>query len=135
MSLFAEIAIPAAVDMLFTYSVPLDLQERIQCGQHVRISFGTRTMTGFAIRLPKLPHKKIKPISTIIDEEPIFTTEMMNVLQWIADYYIAPLGEVMKSALPQGLTTKEPNIKTERVLLFPMKKTRMGTMEKWFCKY
>ena len=41
----------------------------------------------------------------------------------------------MKSALPQGLTTKEPNIKTERVLLFPMKKTRMGTMEKWFCKY
>ena len=67
-----------------------DLQERIQCGQHVRISFGTRTMTGFVF-LSKLPHKKIKPISTIIDEEPIFTTEMMNVLQWIADYYIAPL--------------------------------------------
>ncbi len=130
MSLFAEIAIPAAVDMLFTYSVPLDLQERIQCGQHVRISFGTRTMTGFVIRLSKTsPQKKLKPISTIIDEEPIFTTEMMNVLQWIADYYIAPLGEVMKSALPQGLTTKEPNIKTERGIVISYEKKR--EWEQW----
>lgn len=102
--LFAEVAVPVAVDTLFTYSVPPELSRAAKAGVRVVVPFGKRTLTGFIVavthRKPDVPN--IKSILDIIDAEPILSDELLYLTKWIADYYFAPLGEVLKTVLVQG---------------------------------
>ena len=115
-NLFAEIAVPAAVETLFTYRVPNELFSEIKIGARVKIPFGTRTIIGVVIRLSPSTtiSKNLKSILSLVDSEPIFNSELLNTLKWISDYYIAPIGEVLKSALPQGLKEQQPKPKLEQ---------------------
>lgn len=104
--MFAEVAIPVAVDQLFTYAIPVDLQSAAQPGVRVVVSFGKRTLTGFLIRLNTTTSlRNIKPIVDVLDASPILSSEMLLLAEWIAEYYMAPIGEVLKSMLVQGSAT------------------------------
>lgn len=107
---------PAAVETLFTYGVPNEFMDTIQIGARVKIPFGTRTIVGVVIRLAKTTSvkKKLKFIHSLIDTKPIFNSELLKTLCWIAAYYVAPLGEVLNGALPQGLKQQEPRPKFEK---------------------
>ncbi len=109
--LFVDLAIPGAGEKLFTYSVPNDLIHAIKRGVRVITSFGKRIVIGFVVetsaeslsvaeRGHSVPH--IKPIRDVLDPEPILTEDLLNLTGWIAEYYIAPLGEVLKAVLVQG---------------------------------
>ena len=109
--LYCDLAIPGAVDKLFTYSVPPELQSAIRRGIRVIASFGSRTVIGFIVetsarsqacaeRGRSVPH--IKPIQDILDSEPILSDDILDLTQWLSEYYFAPWGEVLKSVLVQG---------------------------------
>lgn len=100
----ANVSIPLPFDRLFTYSIPDELSELAIPGARVMVPFGKKFKIGYIVDCPEsttLP--AIKPIKDILDPKPVFTEEMLKLCTWIADYYMAPLGEVLRSATPAGL--------------------------------
>ncbi len=103
--MFAKVAIPSPLTDFFTYEVPPKMEDQIFIGQRVFVPFGKfRKVTGFVVVLTyDKPEFKTKKIIDLLDDKPIFTTEMLKLAKWISNYYIAPLGEVMKTFLPKGI--------------------------------
>jgi primosomal protein N' (replication factor Y) len=111
-----SIAILAPIEGLLTYSVPDSLQEKINPGQRVMVPLGRRKAVGIVMGEEKNPPLlSYKPIESILDEEPTFTSSQLEFMKWAADYYLAPIGEMMKVALPGMLThakSKKFGVKT-----------------------
>jgi primosomal protein N' (replication factor Y) len=100
-----EVAVAAPLDKTFYYTVPEDPSSKALIGMRVIVPFGKRTVTGYIVGLPEsLPEGMgetvLKDVRDIPDPDPSFTPEMLRFYRWIADYYISPLGEVIKAALP-----------------------------------
>ena len=104
--LFVDVAVPVAVDRLFTYSVPAELQPLVQRGVRVLAPFGKRSVIGIVINFSQTKPKfaNIRAISDLLDAAPIMSDELLDVSTWIADYYFAPVGEVVKAMVVQGST-------------------------------
>src|ERR1051326_3680358 len=101
--MFAEIAIPLYIDETFTYRVPERLEAAAQVGCRCLLPFGNRALTGYIVALSlstneEIPLESIKDISSVLDETPIIIPEVLELTRWIADYYYAPWGEVLKAA-------------------------------------
>jgi primosomal protein N' (replication factor Y) len=105
--LFAEIAIPTAVRGTFTYRIPEELRGDVVPGVRVEVPFGARLTTGFVVRLAdKAPAEvaKIREVREVLDDEhPALLPEIVELCEWAADYYLAPVGEVLRSALPANM--------------------------------
>lgn len=98
-----EIALPVAVEKSFTYLLPPDLQSEAAVGVRVIVPFGRKYATGLIIGFPDFPPPiPLKPVSDIIDAKPVIPEEVLRLCIWISEYYFAPLGEVLKSALPHA---------------------------------
>ena len=107
-----EIAIEVAVAMpvhgTFTYRVPEDLARLASPGTRVLVPFGRRRATGYVLGpAPPSDRADIKLIVDVLDERPVFPGAMIPFLRWTADYYKHPLGQVIETALPGGLTVSE----------------------------
>jgi primosomal protein N' (replication factor Y) (superfamily II helicase) len=103
---FAELLLPVPIPKLFTYRVPLVLNEKIKPGLRAIVQFGDRKiLTGIVIHVHETPPKEYeaKYILELLDDEPIVYAQQVKLFQWIADYYLCTLGEVMNAALPSGL--------------------------------
>jgi len=113
---YISVAICLPVFSAFTYEVPPHLQELIQPAKRVLVPFGKRKITGFILSsFSEDPEIPTKSIIDILDEEPLFPPEMLELFYWIAGYYMYPLGEVIQTALPKGLLVSD----TYAVLLTP----------------
>jgi len=105
-NLYLEVAIAAPIHQSLTYLVPTGAKPpRVGC--RVLVPLGQRQVTGYVLGLatPPEPGLKIKKYSEVLDREPLFPASMLSFFRWIADYYLHPLGEVIKTALPAGTTT------------------------------
>ena len=105
-TLFTEVLLPVPVPRLFTYRVPFDLNDHIRVGQRVIVQFGDRKIvTGLVHAVHEQPPKNVeaKYILEILDEFPSVNEIQLKLFQWIAEYYMCTLGEVMNAALPAGL--------------------------------
>ncbi|MEA3427998.1 MAG: primosomal protein N', partial [Thermodesulfobacteriota bacterium] len=101
---YIEVAVALPVYNTFTYRVPENLSFFASIGKRVLVPFGRRRVTGYIIGPSEaMDHCKIKLVLDILDETPIFHLSMIPFFRWIADYYMYPIGEVIKSALPGGL--------------------------------
>lgn len=101
---YIEVAVALPVYNTFTYRVPENLSFFASIGKRALVPFGRRRVTGYIIGPSEdMDHCKIKLVLDILDETPIFHSSMIPFFKWIADYYIYPIGEVIKSALPGGL--------------------------------
>jgi primosomal protein N' (replication factor Y) len=101
--MLADVALPVAVDREFTYLVPPDLAEAAVPGVRVIVPFGRRHATGLIVRIPEATAVKgLRPIMDILDAEPVVSAELLHLCLWIAEYYMAPPGDVFKTALPHG---------------------------------
>ncbi|MGC6417021.1 MAG: primosomal protein N', partial [Bradymonadia bacterium] len=101
MSRFAEIAIPVPLRTTFHYRVPPRCSQNISPGQRVLVPFGSRKMVGYCVGITDEAPQGVdaKELIRIIDEdEPTFGPAMMSFVSFLADYYMAPIGEVMRSA-------------------------------------
>lgn len=94
-------SLPTPLDRAFTYSLPETLRHRVKPGARVIVPFGPRRLTGVALRLHnEAPNVAVKDVSRLIDVEPVLSDDLISLGRWIAGYYCAPLGEVLRSMLP-----------------------------------
>ena len=107
---YADLILPLPLQGTFTYAVPAQMQAVVKVGMRVLVPFGrNKTYLGIVARLhDRQPQGyEVKPISQLMDEEPIVTPEQLKLWQWIADYYLSPIGDVYKAALPAGLKAED----------------------------
>jgi len=103
---FAEIVLPVPIARLFTYRVPKDWEEKVKVGQRVIVPFGQRKiLTGIVVTIHHQPPKdyEAKYILELLDEHEVIYAPQFQLYQWIADYYLCTMGEVINAALPSGL--------------------------------
>src|SRR5579863_3103777 len=96
---FCDVALPVPLDMVFTYRVPADAAPVV--GGRVLVPFRQQRMTGIVVELhDRQPSVKIKTILSVLDASPVLDPQLLRLGRWIADYYLAPLGEVFRTMLP-----------------------------------
>lgn len=118
---YANIILPLPLDGYFTYGVPDALASRVQNGMRVTVPLGkSKTYVGivaeYPVDVPKSAEevaqqgkKKIvyKNIADVLDDTPILLPQQLRLWKWIADYYMSPIGDVYKAALPSGLKAED----------------------------
>ena len=103
--MFADITLPIPFDS-FTYLVPSDMEARVMRGCRVVVSLGkNKIYTGVVLRThDNAPQGvEIKAIMEVLDDHPVVNEQQFKFWQWIANYYLCPLGDVMKAALPGAM--------------------------------
>jgi primosomal protein N' (replication factor Y) (superfamily II helicase) len=79
----------------------------VRAGCRVLVPFGSRKLTGVVIRTHAEPVAyDVRPVSSLRDEEPALDRELLDLAVWIAEYYCAPIGEVLRGMLPLGGETR-----------------------------
>jgi len=102
-----EVAVPLPLDCTFHYRVPASLADQIRPGVRVFVPFGRRKITAYLLGFtPAPPDQPLKELLEILDNEPLWTDAELTFFRWIAAYYLHPLGEVLKTALPTGINLK-----------------------------
>lgn len=107
---YADLILPVPLEGFFTYSVPERLQERITFGVRVVVTFGPKkTYIGVVVRMHDNEPQgyKTKEIIDIADERPMLLEKQFKLWQWIAEYYLSPIGDIYKAAMPAGLKAEE----------------------------
>lgn len=102
-TLFVDVILPLAVDRLFTYRVPHELNELVKKGVRAVVPFGkSKYQTGIILNVHENPPKEyqVKYIESILDEDPIIVGKQTQFWHWISEYYMCSMGEVMNAALP-----------------------------------
>lgn len=103
MQKLANVALPVGVDSTFTYLIPPDLEQSAAVGARAVVPFGRRYVTGMIVELPaSTTLATLKPLKDVLDASPVLSDELLRLCLWIAEYYMTPLGEVIKTALPHG---------------------------------
>ena len=105
-----EVAVGLPVFKTFHYRIPEKMRDSLQIGMRVFVPFKGRKVTGFSIDLLEQPpegvEEKIREVENLLDEAPLIDPPMLRFYRWISDYYLYPLGEVIKTGLPPGLQLK-----------------------------
>ena len=102
---YADVALPVPLHQTFTYSVPEEFRARLTAGMRVLVPFGRTTLTGVVVGLPEHSDVRgIKPLRDVPDVVPTFAPDLLQLTRWIAEYYAASWGEVLRAATPQGLS-------------------------------
>ena len=107
---YADIILPLPLDGYFTYSIPVAMQGRVAVGVRVLVPFGrSKTYVGIVARLhdQQPTGYQVKDIAQQLDGQPILLPSQLRLWQWISDYYMSPIGEVYKAALPSGLKAED----------------------------
>lgn len=109
---FVEVILPLPLPKLYTYRINEDEAHFLQMGMRVAVSFGkSKVYTALVHKVhANEPTYETKDIEYILDETPIVTPEQITHWQWIADYYMCTLGEVIKSALPSAFLLESETI-------------------------
>jgi len=98
---YCDVSLPVPLDQAFTYRLPETLEARVQPGARLLVPFGPRKLTGMVVALhPNAPEGPVKEALRLIDEEPVLDAGLLWLGRWIAQYYCAPLGEVLRSMTP-----------------------------------
>jgi primosomal protein N' (replication factor Y) (superfamily II helicase) len=110
---YAEVAIPLHVLTTFIYRLPSTLQAAAQPGSRITVPFGKKLVTGYIVGLhatlrtgTSLKEESIKDAREILDTLPLVTPEILELTRWVSEYYLAPWGEVLKAALPPGVSPR-----------------------------
>lgn len=102
---YLEVAVVAPLPQPLTYKVPAETT--LKPGSRVLVPLGRRQVTGYILAVHEKNNSshKIISISEVLDSKPLFPKAMVKFFRWIAEYYQYPIGEVVKTALPAGLTS------------------------------
>ena len=96
---FCNVALPVPLDMVFTYRVPADATPVV--GGRVLVPFRQQRLIGIVVELhDRKPSVTIKPVLNVLDPAPVLDDQLLRLGRWIANYYLAPLGEVFRTMLP-----------------------------------
>lgn len=119
---YVDVILPLPLEGTFTYSVPEPMVAQVRMGVRVLVPLGrSKTYTAMAMRLhSEKPEFETRPIIQVIDAEPVLIKQQLRLWQWISTYYMSPIGDVFKAALPAGLKAEENyRPKTVRCVTLP----------------
>ena len=126
--MYVDVILPLPLDGVFTYSVPSELERQVAVGHRVLVPFGrNKTYVGIVAKVlftvdglqftgdysaaEERPARKssvnYKDVLQVLDASPILLDSQLNLWRWISDYYLSPIGEVYKAALPAGLKAED----------------------------
>ncbi len=117
-----DVALPLPLFRAFTYAVPDGLRHAVSAGARVVVPFRNRTAMGIVLGESagdSLGGAEAKPIIDAPDEQPAFRADLLAVGRWMADYYVSPVGLVLRAALPAAMgraRRADPPLRTQRVL-------------------
>jgi primosomal protein N' (replication factor Y) len=108
---YAEVAVPLHVFQTFTYRLSPEQSVQAVVGARLVVPLGRNLVTGYVVSLhdqlpAELGEVDVKDAHTLVDAEPVCNPEILQLARWVADYYACPLGEVIRAALPPGMTPK-----------------------------
>ena len=106
--MYADVILPVPLQGLFTYTVPEGMT--VGEGMRVLVGFGrSKTYIGLVARVHHVKPQgyEVKPIQQQIDQQPMVTPQQLQLWHWISDYYLSPIGEVYKTALPSGMKAED----------------------------
>ncbi len=116
---YARVAVPVPLGQAFSYLVPEALASEVRPGARVLVSFGRRQVLGVVLRLESsvdFDEGKLKQVAAVVDREPVLLEELLSFLVELARYYIAPIGEVMRLALPAVERSAAERLQQESLL-------------------
>ncbi len=140
---FAEIALPLPLRQTFLYRVPVHLDCEVKLGVQVQVPFRGATKRGFVVgRASESAREEVRDLLGLTGAPPI-SPHMLALARWIAEYYLAPLGEVLAATLPGGLegfaksrgrrsALEDPVVPlplAERIVLTAEQRTAIATLE------
>jgi len=103
MPYFLDVILPIPVERMFTYKISAEQRDCIRQGMRVAVPFGkSKIYTGIAFRAHAIPPVayEAKEIHEILDDAPILNPTQLKHWQWIAEYYMCTLGEVVRAGIP-----------------------------------
>ncbi|MGA9039626.1 MAG: primosomal protein N' [Terriglobales bacterium] len=96
---FCDVALPVPLDMAFTYRIPDGMAPVV--GGRVLVPFRQQRLSGIVTELhDRKPKVQTKNVISVLDPAPLLDAQLLRLGQWIADYYLAPIGDVFRSMLP-----------------------------------
>src|SRR5438552_565539 len=102
MPLFCDVALAVPLDMVFTYAIPPGMEPVV--GGRVLVPFRQQRLSGIVVELhdrpPQVKTQQIKKVIEALDLSPVLDEQLLKLGKWIADYYLAPVGEVFRTMLP-----------------------------------
>ena len=106
---FVDVILPVPLEGLFTYGLPEQWVGRVSMGVRVLVPLGkSKHYIAMAVKVHQTePEMKWKPIEQVLDEQPVVREQQMRLWQWISEYYMSPIGDVFKAAMPSGMKSEE----------------------------
>ncbi|MDD4777704.1 MAG: primosomal protein N' [Fermentimonas sp.] len=108
--MYADVILPLPFSDLYTYSVPVEMRNKITRGSRVIVPFGNRkyyTAIVYKIKESASNDFKIKEIHSLSDSKPVVNEQQLKLWEWISFYYLSPLGDVYKTALPSSMKSED----------------------------
>lgn len=102
MSRFVNLAVPIPNTVTFTYRLPEGVEAPV--GVRAAAPFGRRELTGFVVGHPDSapPGVSVKEIRRVVDSEPLFDEEFLDLAKWVSGFYFCSLGESLQAMIPSG---------------------------------
>lgn len=102
MPLFCDVAVAVPLDLVFTYAIPPGMEPVV--GGRVLVPFRQQRKSGIVVELhdrsPLVKTQQIKKVIEALDLAPVLDEQLLKLGKWVADYYLAPIGEVFRTMLP-----------------------------------
>jgi primosomal protein N' (replication factor Y) len=101
---FVDVVFPSSLETALTYRVPAAWRDAATPGKRALAPLGRRTVTGYLVGTrERAPVQDIKELGEILDTEPLLDAHLLELSRWVAEYYLCPWGEVIRTALPPGI--------------------------------
>jgi len=123
--LVAKVLIDGPRELQFDYAVPGELAAAVRAGSRVRIPLGPRRATGTVTLVRTVTETDaeasftLKPLAGLISGQAAVPPALLKLAHWLADYYLAPLEQVMRSLLPVAVRAENTGFRTRKVLRLP----------------
>src|SRR3989339_1999669 len=116
MAEYCSVVFPLFTRQVFSYQTG-EFSGTIKVGQRVSVPFGRRDNLGFVVELSdQLPGiSNLKTVSRLIDAQPLISDKILTLAKWMADYYCAPLGEVLRFVLTASVRPPKREFVEEEV--------------------
>ena len=105
---YVDVILPVPLEGIFTYTISDEMAAACTTGVRVLVPFGkSKTYAGVVVRVhddgAQVAESKLKAVLSVLDASPVLLSHQLKLWQWIASYYMSPLGDVLNAALPAGL--------------------------------
>lgn len=136
MSTYVDVILPLPLAGSYTYRLPASCEADVRTGSRVVVQFGIkRYYTAIVLRkhndTPQGDYE-VKEVSEVLDAAPIVLPTQLKLWQWIADYYMCPIGEVYKASLPSGLKMESETVvqlNTDFIANTPLKEREQALLD------